>query len=134
MSLLSKEILNRFIKNAILCGFLLLLPVVVFAKGSESYIIVIKDHQFDPAELIVPAGEKIKLVIDNQDATPEEFESYDLNREKIVMGYRKIIVYIGPLKPGEYKYFGEFHLDTAQGIIKAMERVEKIQTVNQEGK
>lgn len=83
------------------------------------YVIQIKDHKFIPAELLVPAGKKIKLRIENLDKTPEEFESYDLNREKVVAGTRKITVYVGPLKPGTYKYFGEFHPETAQGIIVA---------------
>ncbi|MCZ6767272.1 MAG: cupredoxin domain-containing protein [bacterium] len=83
------------------------------------YVIQIKDHQFSPVRIVVPAGEKIKLRIENLDPTPEEFESHDLNREKIVIGGGKITVYIGPLKPGTYKYFGEFHEDTARGVIIA---------------
>ena len=120
-----KEVLNCLVMNAVLCGTLLLVPTLVFADGQGPYTIVIKDHQFNPVELIVPAGVKIKLVIDNQDPTPEEFESYDLNREKIVTGHKKIIIYVGPLKPGSYKYFGEFHQDTAQGIITAIEHINK---------
>jgi hypothetical protein len=119
--MLLMEIIGRLRINAVLGGVLLLVPTLAFAKGQEPYTIVIKDHQFDPVELIIPAGKKIKLVIDNQDPTPEEFESYDLNREKVVTGHRKIIIYVGPLKPGSYKYFGEFHQDTAQGIITATE-------------
>ena len=83
------------------------------------FLITIKDHKFSPAELTIPARQKIKLLIENQDLTPEEFESYDLNREKVVTAQGKIIVFIGPLKPGVYKYFGDFHQDTAQGIIIA---------------
>ena len=85
----------------------------------DVYVIQIKDHKFIPAELVVPARKKIKLRIENLDRTPEEFESYDLNREKVVSGGRKIIVFIGPLKPGTYKYFGEFNPKTAQGVIIA---------------
>lgn len=85
----------------------------------DVYVIKIKDHKFSPAELIVPANKKLKLRIENLDPTPEEFESYDLNREKVVAGGKKITVFIGPLKPGTYKYFGEFHEDTAQGVIIA---------------
>ncbi|HSD73202.1 MAG TPA: cupredoxin domain-containing protein, partial [Steroidobacteraceae bacterium] len=64
-----------------LLGFV---PVVGFAADPVEFKLVIKDHRFVPAELKVPAGQKIKLVVDNQDATPEEFESYTLNREKVV--------------------------------------------------
>lgn len=88
-------------------------------EKKEFYEIVIKDHKFSPEELIVPAGEKIKLIIDNQDPTPEEFESHDLNREKIISGNNKATIFIGPLKPGKYHYFGEFNTDSANGYIIA---------------
>jgi plastocyanin len=88
------------------------------AEGTE-FTIVIKDHKFTPAELTVPAGQKIRLVVENQDATPEEFESYQLNREKIVPGNGRIVVFVGPLKPGKYEYFGEFNMATARGWLVA---------------
>jgi plastocyanin len=87
--------------------------------GVPVYQIEIREHLFYPAELRVPAGQKIKLQVINQDATPEEFESFEMNREKVIMGKRKAIIFIGPLPPGEYPYFGEFHPETAQGVIIA---------------
>ena len=89
------------------------------AADSQDYVIVIKNHRFDPAELAVPAGECVKLVIDNQDATPEEFESHDLGREKIIAGNRQATIWVGPLPPGEYGFVGEFHEETAQGKLIA---------------
>ena len=89
------------------------------AVAEETYLIVIKEHRMNPTELSVPAGQKIKLLVDNQDATPEEFESFTLNREKIIPGNSKATIYIGPLKPGTYEYFGEFNQSTAQGKIIA---------------
>ncbi len=89
------------------------------ALAAEEFEIRIKDHMFDPVELHVPANEKVKLIIINEDPTPEEFESYDLNREKIVAGNGTISVFIGPLDPGRYEYFGEFNMDTALGWIVA---------------
>ena len=89
------------------------------AVAEEIYLIVIKDHRMNPAELQVPAGQKIKLTVDNQDATPEEFESHLLNREKIIPGNSKATIFIGPLKPGTYEYFGDFNQATAQGKIIA---------------
>ena len=88
-------------------------------EKKEYYEIVIKDHKFYPEELIIPAGQKVKLIVDNQDPTPEEFESYDLNREKIISGNKKATIFIGPLKPGKYHYFGEFNMDSANGYIIA---------------
>jgi len=77
----------------------------------------IKDHLFYPAELVVPANQKIKLLVINEDPTPEEFESYELNREKVILGNSKAVIFIGPLTPGEYPFFGEFNISTAQGKI-----------------
>jgi plastocyanin len=87
--------------------------------GAPVYEVEIREHLFYPAELRVPAGQKIKLQVINQDSTPEEFESFELNREKVIMGKRKAIIFFGPLHPGEYPYFGEFHPETAQGVIIA---------------
>ena len=85
----------------------------------DEYKIVIKDHRFSPEPLVIPADQKIKLILENQDPTVEQFESYDLNREKVVTGAGKITLFVGPLKSGTYKYFGEFHRDTARGEIIA---------------
>jgi len=95
------------------------MPVLCWATDQSSYTIVIKDHLFSPPQLLIPADQRIKITVDNQDPTVEEFESYDLNREKVVAGNKKIIVFIGPLQKGTYKYFGDFHQNTAQGVIIA---------------
>jgi plastocyanin len=81
--------------------------------------LTIRDHKFEPAELTVPAGAKIKLSIENKDATPEEFESHELNREKVVVGNGTITVFVGPLDAGRYPFFGDFHQETAQGVLVA---------------
>ncbi|HEX7373485.1 MAG TPA: cupredoxin domain-containing protein [Steroidobacteraceae bacterium] len=95
-----------------------LLTTPVRADTPE-FRIVIKDHRFTPTELTIPAGQKVKLLVENQDPTPEEFESYDFNREKIVPGNGRIVVFVGPLKPGKYEFFGEFNAKTARGWIVA---------------
>ncbi len=79
--------------------------------------IIIRNHLFYPSELTIAAHTKVKLVIANQDASAEEFESYELNREKVIPGKSKGIVFIGPLAPGTYPFFGEFFPKTAQGHI-----------------
>jgi hypothetical protein len=81
--------------------------------------LVIRDHLFFPSTLEVPAGVKVRILIDNQDSTPEEFESYELNREKVIPGNSKSVIFIGPLEPGEYPFFGEFYAKTAQGKVVA---------------
>lgn len=96
----------------------ILLALGSLASAAEQEIrLVLKDHRFDPAEVTAPAGQKVRLVIENQDRTPEEFESYALNREKIVPAGGKIVVYVGPLQPGRYEFFGEFNAKTARGWL-----------------
>jgi len=86
-------------------------------ESAASYELILKDHLFQPAELELPAGEKVKLVVKNQDATPEEFESRSLKREKIIPGNSQVVLTIGPLSAGTYTFFGDFHEATAKGRI-----------------
>ena len=89
-----------------------------WAQDAEARL-AIRDHRFVPPEITVPAGKKIKLVIENQDATAEEFESYELNREKVVPPKAHVTIFVGPLEPGRYPFFGDFHKDTAKGVLIA---------------
>jgi plastocyanin len=97
------------------------LPLLISAAAAEDAeaTLSIKDHKFEPAELVVPAGKRIKLTVKNLDPTPEEFESHELRREKVIPGGAEAVIFIGPLKPGTYKFFGEFHEATAQGRVVA---------------
>jgi len=80
--------------------------------------IEIRDHLFYPSEVVIPADTKVKLLVKNLDPTPEEFESYELNREKVIAGNSQAVIFIGPLAPGEYPFFGEFYPKTAQGKVR----------------
>tara|TARA_R110000772_G_scaffold96144_7_gene194543 strand:- start:215 stop:556 length:342 start_codon:yes stop_codon:yes gene_type:complete len=88
-------------------------------SANQEVQIIIRDHLFFPSTIEVPAGVKIRLLIINEDATAEEFESYELNREKVITGNSRTVIFIGPLKPGEYPFFGEFYPRTAQGKVIA---------------
>lgn len=100
-------------------------PVKMVFAGFVEVDLIIKDHKFEPEILELPAGEKIRITVHNKDNTIEEFESIDLKREKIVLANSKARVILAPLKPGEYKFFGEFHEETAQGKIIVKEKQEK---------
>jgi hypothetical protein len=105
----------------------LLLPLVIVALGiapgvraeTPEFALVLQNHRFVPAELTVPAGKRLKLQIENRDPTPEEFDSYDLRREKVITGGGKGEVWVGPLDPGTYSFMGEYHAATAQGRLIA---------------
>ena len=106
-------------RNLCLLTIGLALSAGAVAAETGEFKLVIENHRFSPAEIKVPAGLKIKLVVENKDVSAEEFESYELNREKVVAGNASIVVYVGPLERGRYPFFGDFHQDTAKGVLVA---------------
>ena len=97
---------------------ILLVAWPALAADVPTFTIEIRDHLFYPAEVVIPADTKVKFVVINHDATPEEFESYELNREKVIMGGARGTIFVGPLPPGTYPFFGEFNPKTAQGVVR----------------
>jgi len=89
------------------------------ARADDLPTLVFHNHRFEPARIEVPAHVKFQLKVQNTDDTADEFESVDLNREKLVAPGQTITVFLGPLPAGEYKFFGDFHQDTAQGVLVA---------------
>jgi hypothetical protein len=108
--------LRSFVPLSIAAALLAGSGAAVLAE-EQSFPLTIKDHRFEPAEFEVPADTKVKLQVKNEDATPEEFESSTLHREKVVPGGKEISIFIGPLKPGRYEFVGEFNRATAHGAI-----------------
>ena len=89
------------------------------ARADDLPVLVFRQHRFEPSRIEVPANVKFRLLVRNTDDTADEFESTDLNREKLVPPGQTITVFLGPLPPGEYHFFGDFHQDTAQGVLVA---------------
>jgi len=81
--------------------------------------LIIKDHRFSPAEIHVPAGKPTIITVRNQDDTAEEFDSTALKIEKVVAGGTYGTVRLRPLGAGQYPFMGEYHADTAQGVVIA---------------
>ncbi len=92
------------------------------AEAAEPVTLTLKDHAFAPSEIRAPANERFRIEITNQDATPAELESTDLRAEKIVVPGGKITITAGPLKPGTYAFFDDYHPDTAKGTLVVTER------------
>ena len=86
---------------------------------AQDYVLTIKDHRFTPTEIKIPANKRVQITVVNDDPTPEEFESHEMKVEKVIPGKSKAVVRIGPLKPGRYPFFGEFHEATAKGTVIA---------------
>ena len=79
--------------------------------------VTLKDHQFTPAEIHVPQGKPVILTITNADPTAEEFDSSALKIEKVIAGGTYGTVRLRPLGPGRYPFMGEYHSDTAKGVV-----------------
>jgi len=103
----------------LLLAALLALSGPISQALAQDFSLTIKDHKFDPAELQVPAGKEFTLKVVNSDVTAEEFESDDVDVEKVIAGKSKATVRVGPLKPGRYEFIGEYHADTAKGVLVA---------------
>jgi len=96
----------------------LLLAVPAAAADNQTASLTIRNRVFEPAELTVPAGQKIELHVRNADTAAAEFESESLHREKVVAAGQEVVVYIGPLRAGSYEFFDDFN-PKARGHIVA---------------
>ena len=106
-------------RMAALAGWLGAMAIVGAAAADEPLRIAVtlKDHVFAPAEIHVPAGRPTILIVTNQDAGPEEFDSSALKVEKVIVGGTYATIRLRPLGPGRYPFMGEFHPDTAKGVV-----------------
>jgi plastocyanin len=82
-----------------------------------SITITLKNNQFVPSEVQIPAGLKVKLVVRNENPTTSEFESNQFHREKVVTSGQEITVFVGPLDPGSYEFFDDFHPQTRGHLV-----------------
>ena len=97
--------------------FSLLILSLTSEAADKTYHLIIENHVFVPAVIEIPKNTKVKLVIHNKDKLAEEFDSFDLNREKVIFAGKKSTIFIGPLPAGEYSFFGEYHPISAQGKV-----------------
>ena len=79
--------------------------------------ITLKNNQFVPSEVPIPAGVKVKLVVRNENPTTSEFESIQFHREKVVTPGQEITVFVGPLDPGKYEFYDDFHQQTRGHLV-----------------
>ncbi len=108
----------KHILFACLTPIALVFALVPLAHAEDNtYSLKIKEHRFEPEKIEIPADKKVKLLILNADNTAEEFDSDDLHREKFILPGKESVVFIGPLKPGSYRFIGEYNQATAHGLI-----------------
>ena len=87
--------------------------------ASGQIVVILQNHAFSPSEIHVPVGKRIQILVKNRDATAEEFDSSSLKVEKVIGGGSEGIVRLHPLDPGSYPFTGEYHSDTAKGVVIA---------------
>ena len=92
------------------------LPCAALADAAAPTL-SIRGQAFQPASITIPSGQRVKIVVDNRDALPAEFESNDFSVEQVIPGGTALPVYIPPLKPGRYKFFNDFHPSSAGTLI-----------------
>jgi hypothetical protein len=106
------------IKPFLLTAFLSL--VCTRAMGEDNIVsITLKDHKFTPVEIHVKADTPTTVTLRNEDDQAEEFDSTALKIEKIVAGHSTGSMRWRRLRPGRYPFMGEFHSETAQGVVIA---------------
>jgi plastocyanin len=105
------------------CGSLIAIAILAAAPAlaaDEAPIkLVARDGVFTPAVIEVPAGKRVRLEVSNEGKTAMEFESRDLKQEKVIPPGGKATLTIKAMKPGEYRFFDEFHEKTGQGRLVA---------------
>ncbi len=99
---------------------LLLLALPVAAQADQLVTLVIQNHTFSPSTFEVPAGERFRIQLASHDESVDEFESYDMKFEKIIVPGNTITVFAGPLHPGTYTFFDDYHPDQAKGTVTAV--------------
>jgi hypothetical protein len=118
MSALRKSIFD-IAALALPVAILALLRTVSLGVAQTAIDVTIKDHRFSPSEINVPANQPATLNIKNEDPLAEEFDSTALKIEKVIGGGQQGSVHLRPLDPGRYPFMGEYHSDTAQGVVIA---------------
>jgi hypothetical protein len=98
---------------------LLALAAALTPAMADPIAVTLKDHKFTPAQIHVKANTPTIILLTNQDATAEEFDSTALKVEKVVAGHDSGTVRLRALAPGKYPFMGEYHSDTAQGLVIA---------------
>lgn len=108
----------RYVLSSLL-AVALMASSAAFGADEPSFELSLKDHQFTPSQLTIPAGKRVKITVKNLDATPAEFESHNLKAEKIIPAGKEGSLFIGPLKAGTYGFFDDFHKSETEGTLVA---------------
>jgi len=96
-----------------------LLSSSVSAAEAFTVQLEMKDGELIPSTLTVPANTRIRIEVHNSGSSPAEFESTQLRKEKVLAPGAQSVVVIARLRPGQYSFFDDFHLDHPRGLVIA---------------
>lgn len=113
----AKRVVTHKLFQQLLAFLLSIYLSIGTAFAAKIITLNLKNHMFEPSIITISENTKIKLVIINHDDSPEEFDSFDLNREKVIFANSTATMFVGPLPKGTYYFFGEYHPDTAVGKV-----------------
>jgi hypothetical protein len=106
-------------KFRLACFAFALLLAAPTASAAGDINLTLKNHRFSPSEIHLKAGTRNLIILHNEDATVDEFDSTALKVEKVVAGHSTGKIRLRPLSPGKYPFMGEYHAATAQGVVIA---------------
>jgi hypothetical protein len=117
--------LMRTIRSIVMIRSSLIAALILIAAAAPAMAdpveLTLDGHKFAPADFTAPANQRFQIKVTNRDDTPAEFESHDLKVEKIVVPGGAVTVWAGPLKPGTYQFFDDYHPDQASGTVTVKE-------------
>jgi hypothetical protein len=99
--------------------FLISLTSTGALADDNTATLALSNHKFSPEVIHIKANTPTMVTLTNNDDQAEEFDSTTLRIEKIVAGHSTGTMRWRPLAPGRYPFMGEFHSDTAQGVVVA---------------
>jgi hypothetical protein len=94
---------NALLVAVALCGF------TPGPARAGDFLITLGDHSFSPQETVIPSGRKVTVTVKNLNSAPALFASWDLNREKTIDPHGETTIFIGPLAPGRYRFYDDYH-------------------------
>ena len=106
-------------KFTVLIATLALAALATTSARAEdpTFRIEFKDGVVAPKRIEVPAKTRIVLELVNTGATPAEFESKELRKEKVVAPGTSSSLVLRALDPGEYEFMDDFHPDSPPSIL-----------------
>jgi hypothetical protein len=111
---------HRATRPSVLAALLALALAVPARAGDTTPVelsLELANHVFNPAEIHAPKNTPLKITIQNNDSGVEEFDSSALQVEKVILGGHSGVVHLPAMPPGRYPFMGEYHSDTAQGVL-----------------